>query len=74
MSQRNKLKFRLNDEPYTVFVSHPEPGKVIVSYNTHIFEVIRKDILPAQTDFNIAISFYWRKWQQYNFAHAGKSN
>jgi 3-methylcrotonyl-CoA carboxylase alpha subunit len=26
---------------------------VLVSYNTHAFEVIRKDILPAQADFNI---------------------
>ena len=48
-----QIEIELNGEPYTAFVSHPEPGKVIVSYNTHVFEVIRKDILPAQTDFNI---------------------
>jgi acetyl-CoA carboxylase biotin carboxylase subunit len=46
-----QMDIQINDEPYKVFVSHPEPGKVIVSYNTHVFEVIRKDILPAQTDF-----------------------
>ena len=49
-----RIEIELNGEPYTAFVSHPEPGKVIVSYKTHIFEVIRKDILPAQTDFAIA--------------------
>ena len=48
-----QIEIELSSEPYTAFVSHPEPGKVIVSYNTHTFEVIRKDILPAQTDFNI---------------------
>jgi len=48
-----EIEIQLNGEPYTVFVSHPEPGKMIVSYNTHIFEVIRKDILPAQSDFNL---------------------
>ncbi|MDO9255277.1 MAG: acetyl-CoA carboxylase biotin carboxylase subunit [Bacteroidales bacterium] len=48
-----QIDIQINDEPYKVFVSHPEPGKVIVSYNTHVFDVIRKDILPAQTDFNI---------------------
>jgi 3-methylcrotonyl-CoA carboxylase alpha subunit len=49
-----QIEVQLNSELYTAFVSHPEPGKIIVSYNTHIFEVIRKDILPAQTDFAIA--------------------
>jgi len=48
-----QIEIQLNGEPYTAFVSHPEPGKVIVSYNTHVFEVIRKDILPAQTDFSL---------------------
>ena len=48
-----QIEIEFNGEPYTAFVSHPEPGKVIVSYNTQTFEVIRKDILPAQTDFNI---------------------
>jgi acetyl/propionyl-CoA carboxylase alpha subunit len=47
-----QIEIQLNGEPYTTFVSHPEPGKVIVGYNTHIFEVTRKDVLPAQTDFN----------------------
>jgi acetyl-CoA carboxylase biotin carboxylase subunit len=51
-----QIEIELNGEPYTAFVSHPEPGKVIVSYSTHVFEVIRKDILPAQTDFNILSS------------------
>jgi len=48
-----QVEIGINGEPYIVFVSHPEPGKVIVSYNTHVFEVIRKDILPAQGDFNL---------------------
>ncbi len=47
-----QIEIQLNGDPYTAFVSHPEPGRVIVGYNTHIFEVIRKDILPAQSDFN----------------------
>ena len=51
-----QIEVQLNAESYTVFVSHPEPGKVIVNYNTHTFEVIRKDILPAQTDFPMASS------------------
>jgi acetyl-CoA carboxylase biotin carboxylase subunit len=51
-----QIDIQINDEPYKVFVSHPEPGKVIVSYYTHVFEVIRKDILPAQTDFATATS------------------
>ena len=46
-----QLGIQLDGEPYTVFVSHPEAGKVIVSYNTFIFEVTRHDILPAPTDF-----------------------
>ena len=45
------IDIQINEVPYKVFVSHPKPEKVIVSYNTHVFEVIRKDILPAQTDF-----------------------
>lgn len=49
-----QVEIELNNEPYTVFVSHPDAGKVIVSYNTNVFEVIRKDILPAQGDFNLA--------------------
>jgi len=48
-----QIEIQLDGEPYTAFVSHPEPGKVLVSYNTHTFDVIRKDILPAQTDFHI---------------------
>jgi len=46
-------EIQINGEPFTTFVSHPEPGKVIVSYNTHVFEVTRKDVLPAQSDFNL---------------------
>ena len=52
-----QVEFQLDGEFYNVFVSHPEPGKAIVSYNTHTFEVTRKDILPAQTEFN-TISAY----------------
>jgi biotin carboxyl carrier protein len=48
-----QIEIQLNGEPFTAFVSHPEPGRVIVSYNTHTFEVIRKDILSAQPEFNI---------------------
>lgn len=48
-----QIEIQLNNKPFTVFVSHPEPGKVIIGYNTHTFEVTRKDILPAQTEFNI---------------------
>ena len=48
-----QVEIQLNVEPYTAFVSQPYPGKVIIGYNTHTFEVIRKDILPAQADFNI---------------------
>jgi acetyl/propionyl-CoA carboxylase alpha subunit len=48
---KRQIDIQINDEPYKVFVSHSETGKVIVSYNTHVFEVTRKDILPAQSDF-----------------------
>jgi len=47
-----KIEIQLDGEPFTAFVSHPEPGKVLISYNTHTFEVICKDILPAQAEFN----------------------
>ena len=50
-TETNQLAIQLDGEPYTVFVSHPEAGKVVVSYNTFIFEVVRHDILPAPTDF-----------------------
>ena len=50
-TDKNQLAIQLDGEPYTVFVSHPEAGKVVVSYNTFIFEVVRHDILPAPTDF-----------------------
>jgi biotin carboxyl carrier protein len=53
---RQQIEIQINGEPYTVFVSHPEPGKVLISYNTHLFEVIRKDILPASAEFNLEIS------------------
>jgi len=52
-----QIEIQLNGEPFTVFVSHPEPGKVIIGYNTHIFEVLRKDILPVQTVFNEQTAF-----------------
>jgi len=51
-----QIEIQLNGEPYTVFVSHPQPGKVLVSYNTHVFEVIRKDVLPAPAEFNTEIN------------------
>ncbi len=51
-----QIEIQLNGEPFTAFVSHPEPGKVVISYNTHTFEVIRKDILPAPGDFNMVSS------------------
>jgi 3-methylcrotonyl-CoA carboxylase alpha subunit len=47
-----QIEIQINGEPYSTFVSHPEPGKVVVTYNTHTFEVIRKDMLPVQTEFN----------------------
>jgi len=47
-----QIEIQLDNEAYTVFVSHYEPGKIIVSYNTHTFDVIRKDILPTQAEFN----------------------
>jgi acetyl/propionyl-CoA carboxylase alpha subunit len=50
-TDKNQLAIQLDGEPYTVFVSHPEAGKVLVSYNTFIFEVVRHDVLPAPTDF-----------------------
>ncbi len=51
-----QIEIQLDGMPFTAFVSHPEAGKVIVSYHTHVFEVTRKDILPAQTDFNTITS------------------
>jgi len=50
---RQQIEIVIDGEPYTVFVSHPEPGKALITYNTHLFEVTRKDILPAQTEFNL---------------------
>lgn len=47
-----EIEIQLDGEPFTVFVSHPEPGKVMVSHHTHTFEVTCKDILPAQAEFN----------------------
>jgi 3-methylcrotonyl-CoA carboxylase alpha subunit len=53
VSERNQqIEIQIDGEPYIAFVSYPEPGKVLVSYNTHTFEVIRKDFLPQQTEFN----------------------
>ncbi len=56
ISFRQQIDIQVNSETFTVFVSHPEPGKVLISYNTHLFEVIRKDILPASAEFNLEIS------------------
>ena len=50
-ADKNQLGIQLDGEPYTVFVSHPEAGRVVVSYNTFVFEVIRHDVLPAAGDF-----------------------
>lgn len=47
-----KIEIQLDGEVFTVFVSHPEPGKVMVSHNTHTFEVTCKDMLPAQAEYN----------------------
>ena len=52
LEESQSIEIQINGEPFTTYVSHPEPGKVIVSYNTHVFEVTRKDVLPAQSDFN----------------------
>ena len=53
LEENQRIEIQINGEPFTTYVSHPEPGKVIVSYNTHVFEVTRKDVLPAQSDFNL---------------------
>ena len=53
LEESQSIEIQINGEPFTTYVSHPEPGKVIVSYNTHVFEVTRKDVLPAQSDFNL---------------------
>ena len=53
LEESQSIEIQINSEPFTTFVSHPEPGKVVVSYNTHVFEVTRKDVLPAQSDFNL---------------------
>jgi biotin carboxyl carrier protein len=53
LEESQSIEIQINGEPFTTFVSNPEPGKVIVSYNTHVFEVTRKDVLPAQSDFNL---------------------
>ncbi|MEI8047526.1 MAG: acetyl-CoA carboxylase biotin carboxylase subunit [Bacteroidota bacterium] len=52
LEDEQSIEIQLNGDLFTAFISHPEPGKVIVSYHTHVFEVLRKDILPAQSDFN----------------------
>ena len=56
LEDKQSIEIQLNGDLFSAFVSHPEPGKVIVSYNTHVFEVLRKDILPAQSDFNIVLA------------------
>jgi acetyl/propionyl-CoA carboxylase alpha subunit len=52
MYQSQQVEIQINSEMFKAFVSHPEPGRAIVSYNTHTFEVIRKETLPAQSEFN----------------------
>lgn len=47
-----KIDFHLNDKTHACFISIPEPGKIIISYETHTFEVSRKDTLPAPTEIN----------------------
>lgn len=47
-----QIEIQINTDFFRGFVSHPEPGKAIISYNTHTFEVIRKDTLPSQAEFN----------------------
>jgi len=47
-----QIEIQLDGEPFTAFVSHPEPGQVSVTCNTHTFNVIRKDLLPAPAEFN----------------------
>lgn len=53
-----KIELHINTQPFSVFISHPESGKIIISYNTHVFEVKRKDILPPQSDFNTYVSTF----------------
>ena len=53
LKTNQQVEIQLNGQLFTAFISHPEPGKVIIGYRTHTFEVTRKDILPAQTEFNI---------------------
>ena len=53
LKTNQQIEIQLNNKRFTAFVSHPETGKVIIGYKTHTFEVTRKDILPAPTEFNI---------------------
>ena len=46
------VDLQLNGISYACFISVPEPGKIIVSHNSYVFEVKRLDTLPAQADFN----------------------
>jgi biotin carboxyl carrier protein len=52
-NESQQIEIQLDREPFTAFVSHPEPGIVNVTCNTHTFSVIRKDLLPAPAEFNI---------------------
>jgi 3-methylcrotonyl-CoA carboxylase alpha subunit len=52
---QNKLFLRSGDEAFTVYISHPEPGKALISMNTHTFEVLLNDVLPAPGEFNTPV-------------------
>jgi len=54
---KNRIELQLNGEAYSAFVSHPENGRYLISLRTHTFEVVRKDILPFPTEFNLAPAF-----------------
>lgn len=57
-TENQKVEIQINDEPYTVFASYPESGKATISYNTHTFDVIRKDTLPLASEFNSEITSF----------------
>ncbi len=50
--ESQQIEIQLDGEPYTAFVSHPEPGLMSVSCNTQTFNIIRKDLLRAPAEFN----------------------
>ncbi len=47
-----RMELEINDAAHSVWVSHPEPGKVFVSCAGQSFELRRMDILPPQPDFS----------------------